>query len=95
MSPGPMRHNGVGMVIEALRLAGVDARGQVEGLRGQATRTEANAVEVLRIPCGSAIAAGEAFAAALREEARGMREAAAAIERQAQIDETPAAEVVL
>lgn len=91
---GPMRHNGVGMQIETLRLAGVDPRGQVEALRGMASRMESNAGEVLRIPCGSAVGAGEAFAAALREEARGMREAAGAIERQAQIDETPAVEVV-
>ena len=90
-----MRHNGVGLQIETLRAAGVDLATQAKALISTATTLEAEALRVSRIPCGPAAAAGEEFVRQLREEARGMRGAAADLERQHQIEQTPAAEVVL
>lgn len=92
---GLMRHNGVGLQLETLRAAGVDLAGQAKALQSTATTLEAAAIQVSRIPCGPAAAAGEEFVRQLREEARGMRGAAADLERQALIDEAPAAEVVV
>lgn len=92
---GLMRHNGIGLQLETLRAAGVSLDKQAEALRSTATTLEAAAVQVSRIPCGPAAAAGEEFVAQLREEARGMRGAAADLDRQALIEEAPAAEVVV
>jgi hypothetical protein len=92
---GVMRHNGVGLQIETLRAAGVDLPTQAKALISTATTLEAEALRVSRIPCGPAAAAGEEFVRQLREEARGMRGAAADLERQALIEEAPAAEVVV
>lgn len=76
MQGADMQFNPIGLVVDALELAGVpkpEAAGVLDKL---AQRHDQQAQGVSRLACGGAAPAGQAFVDALRSEAAVMRRAA-------------------
>lgn len=76
MSATDMRFNPIGLVVDALELAGISKPDSAAVLDKLAARHDQTGQAVARTALGGAVVAGQAFVEALRAEAGMMRQAA-------------------
>lgn len=91
MQGADMQFNPIGLVVDALELAGVskaDAAGVLDKL---AAKQDGQAQSVSRLACGGAAAAGQAFVDALRADAGVLRRAAEGLRQTAKREAEAAA----
>lgn len=92
MQGADMQFNAIGLVVDALELAGVPKADAAVALDKLAQKQDQQAQGVSRLACGGAAAAGQVFVDALRADAGVLRRAAEGLRQTAKREAEEAAE---